>query len=144
MDREKALETAKNVVWVVFGGVEVALLYAIVAIEMVILIVTIPLAPIALRLSRFIVWPVGRAVVRTEAPTKPLIVVANAVWLIAAGWALAVAHLVAAVALALTIIGIGRAMIHIRMIPVALWPAGSETMPAEEAESAPGTTQAKV
>ena len=53
-------------------------------------------------------------------------VVFNILWLVLFGWAIAVAHLTAAVLLAITIIGIPFALQHIKLIPLALFPFGRD------------------
>ena len=50
----------------------------------------------------------------------------NIIWLILFGWAIAVAHLVSAAVLAITIIGIPFALQHIKLIPLALLPFGRD------------------
>jgi uncharacterized membrane protein YccF (DUF307 family) len=54
------------------------------------------------------------------------------VWLVLAGWWLALAHLIEAVALALTIIGIPFAWAHIKLAGLALWPIGMTIVPEDE------------
>jgi len=46
------------------------------------------------------------------------------VWLLLAGWWLAVGHLITAIALAVTIIGIPFAWAHLKLAGMALWPIG--------------------
>ena len=47
-----------------------------------------------------------------------------------AGWWLALAHIVTAVVLAVTIIGIPLAWAHLKLAGLALWPIGKEIVPA--------------
>ncbi len=47
-------------------------------------------------------------------------VAGNIIWLVFAGWWLALLHLVAALVLAITIIGIPLAIANIKLVPVAL------------------------
>ncbi len=51
-------------------------------------------------------------------------VILNIVWIILFGWEIAIAHLVSAGFLAITIIGIPFALQHIKLIPMALLPLG--------------------
>jgi uncharacterized membrane protein YccF (DUF307 family) len=60
----------------------------------------------------------------------------NLVWLILAGWWLALGHLVTALALALTIVGIPFAWAHLKLAVLALWPIGKVIVPMEA--SGPG------
>ena len=49
---------------------------------------------------------------------------ANVVWLIVAGWWLALWHVLAGVALCITIIGIPFGVANFKLVPAALWPLG--------------------
>ena len=59
--------------------------------------------------------------------------IGNIVWLILLGWELALAHLVTALLLAITIIGIPLAVANVKLIPLSLWPLGREVVPIEVA-----------
>ena len=102
---------------------------------MFILIITIPFGIQAFKLAGYSLWPFGRTVVkRPEAGGASL--VANLLWLLLAGWWLALGHLVTALLLAITIIGIPLAYANLKLVPVALWPFGREIVPADEVTDA--------
>jgi len=80
-----------NLIWLVFGGLWLALGYAIVALVMFILIITIPFSIAAARMALFCLWPFGRTLVRRpDAGAGSLI--GNIIWFILAGWWLALGH----------------------------------------------------
>ena len=58
-------------------------------------------------------------------------VIGNVIWFVVAGWWLAIAHLVSALALAITIIGIPLALADLKMIPLALAPFGKQIVDAD-------------
>lgn len=58
--------------------------------------------------------------------------IGNIIWLLLAGWWLAISHIVTAAALAITIIGIPLAIANIKLIPVALWPFGREIIETDD------------
>ena len=62
--------------------------------------------------------------------TGPLGLIGNIIWLVLAGWWLALAHVVTAVVLAVTIIGIPFAWAHLKLAGIALWPIGKIIVPA--------------
>jgi uncharacterized membrane protein YccF (DUF307 family) len=64
--------------------------------------------------------------------TGPLGVLGNLVWLVLAGWWLALGHVVTAIILAVTIIGIPFAWAHVKLAGLALWPIGKIIVPAED------------
>ena len=68
--------------------------------------------------------------------TGPLGLLGNIVWLLLAGWWLAIAHLVTSVLLAITIIGIPLALANLKLVMVSLLPFGREVVPISEARAA--------
>jgi uncharacterized membrane protein YccF (DUF307 family) len=114
-----------NVIWLVFGGFWLALGYAFAALVMLILIITIPFSFAAARIALFCLWPFGRTIVRKPgAGTGALI--GNVIWIVLAGWWLALGHLVTGIAMCLTIIGIPLGLANFKLIPVSLTPFGRE------------------
>lgn len=112
-----------NVIWLLLCGIWLALGYLAAGIVCCILIVTIPFGLAAFRIADFALWPFGRELVkRPDAGTPSAI--GNVLWILFAGWWLALAHLVTAVALAVTIIGIPLAVANLKLIPVSLVPLG--------------------
>jgi uncharacterized membrane protein YccF (DUF307 family) len=117
------VRTLLNLIWLVFGGFWLAIGYAVAGIVFCVLIVTIPLGVAAFRMASYALWPFGRAVVRTEGAGAGSAVL-NVVWIVLAGWWLALGHVVTAVAQAITIIGIPLAVANLKMLPVSLVPYG--------------------
>ena len=68
-----------------------------------------------------------------DAGTGPLGVLGNIIWLVLAGWWLALGHLITAILLAVTIVGIPFAWAHLKLASVALWPIGKIIVLAEDA-----------
>ena len=60
----------------------------------------------------------------------------NLLWLLLAGWWLALGHLVTAALLALTIIGIPLAVANVKLVPIALWPFGREVVSSDTVSTA--------
>ena len=56
--------------------------------------------------------------------TGPLGFIGNIIWFVLAGWWLALGHLLAAAALAITIIGLPLAWAHLKLAGYGLWPIG--------------------
>jgi uncharacterized membrane protein YccF (DUF307 family) len=119
-----------NVIWLVFGGLLLALGYAIAGLICFLLVITIPFGIAAFRMANYALWPFGRTLV-----PKPSAGVGsalgNVVWFIVAGWWLALGHLVSAIAQFITIIGIPLGIANLKLIPVALFPLGHEIVDAD-------------
>jgi uncharacterized membrane protein YccF (DUF307 family) len=123
---------ALNVIWLVFGGLVLAVGYGLAALVMFLMIFTIPFGIAAARLAVYALWPFGRTVVvRPDRGVASAL--GNIVWVVLAGWWLALAHLVTGVAMILTIIGIPLGVANLKLIPVAFTPFGKEIVDIEEA-----------
>lgn len=122
------MRTLLNIIWFVFGGFWLALGYALAGLIFCILIVTIPLGVASFRMASYALWPFGRAVVpQPDAGTGSVLL--NVIWIILAGWWLALGHVTTAIAQAITIIGIPLAVANLKMIPISLVPFGKEIVP---------------
>jgi uncharacterized membrane protein YccF (DUF307 family) len=129
-----------NIAWIVCGGLEMAFAWLVAAVIMVVTIVGIPWAKAAFNIAFYTLLPFGqKAVSRAEyygqedVGTGLLGVVGNIIWVILAGWWLALGHLIIALLLAITIIGIPFAWAHLKLAGIALWPIGKMIVPADEA-----------
>lgn len=127
-----------NILWIVTGGLWMAAGWLIAAILLALTIVGLPWARAAFNIAGYTLLPFGFRVVRREEytgrndlGTGPLGLLGNLIWLVLAGWWLALAHLITAVALAITIIGIPFAWAHLKLAGLALWPIGKMIVPAE-------------
>jgi uncharacterized membrane protein YccF (DUF307 family) len=123
-----AMSLLLNVLWIVFGGLYMAAAWLIAALIMVITIVGIPWARAALTMALYTFLPFGQMVVdrKTGVSSGPLGFLGNLIWLVLAGWWLALGHLITAFLLALTIIGLPFAWAHLKLAGLALWPIGKD------------------
>ncbi len=121
-----------NLIWLVFGGLVMAAGYALAALVMLILVITIPFGIASARIALFCLWPFGRTIVRRpDAGAGSLI--GNVIWFVLAGWWLAIGHLVTGVLMCLTIIGIPLGLANFKLIAVSLTPFGREIVDIDQA-----------
>ena len=124
-----------NVIWLVFGGLWMAICYAAAGLVAFALIVTIPFGIAAFRIAGHALWPFGwTAVRRTDAGVGSAI--GNVIWIVLFGWWLALGHLVTGIAMCLTIIGIPLGVANFKMIPLSLLPLGTELVPSDSPAAA--------
>ena len=128
------MRTLLNLIWLVLSGFWLAILYTLAGIVMCILIITIPFGVQSFQIAGFVLWPFGRTVVHTGR-SRAVSAIGNILWVVLVGWWLALAHLITAVLLAITIIGIPLALANLKLIPLALVPFGREIVPVDEAEA---------
>jgi len=121
-----------NVIWLVFEGLWMAILYAVAGLLCFVLIITIPFGIAAFRIARYVLWPFGRTIERRPSAGVAS-VVGNVLWVILFGWWLALGHLISGIALALTIIGIPLAVASFKIIPITLLPLGVRIVPVDRA-----------
>jgi uncharacterized membrane protein YccF (DUF307 family) len=113
-----------NILWLIFGGLISGLGYILGGLLMCLTIVGIPFGIQSMKLGVATFAPFGKRIVEAPDANGPLEIVLNVIWLIFFGWEIAIAHLVSAAILALTIIGIPFALQHVKLIPIALLPLG--------------------
>jgi uncharacterized membrane protein YccF (DUF307 family) len=122
------LDFVLNVLWLICGGVAAALAWLIAAALMALTIIGLPWSFAALRIAFYTLLPFGSEI-RTRPDAGVLSAVGNVIWFILAGWWLALGHLVIAVALAITIIGLPFAWAHLKLAGASLFPVGKEVVP---------------
>ena len=132
-----------NVLWIVFGGLYMAVGWLIAALIMAITIIGLPWARAALTIAGYTLLPFGqRAVSRAEYTgqedigTGPFGSIGNLIWLVFAGWWLALGHILFALGHAITVIGLPFAWAHLKLAGLALWPIGKMIVPIDEVDRA--------
>ena len=132
-----------NLIWLICGGFVSACAWFLAGLICLVSIVLIPWAPACFRIGGFTLMPFGREAVdrrlltgQEDVSTGPLGAVANLLWMIVLGIPLAIVHLVAALACAVTIIGLPFAWQHVKLAGISLWPVGTEVVDVDVADAA--------
>ena len=120
-----------NLIWIVFGGGLMAFAWVIVGLVMAITVIGMPWARAAFVIAGYTFFPFGRAAVNRrevtglgDLGTGDLGFVGNVLWFIFAGWWLALGHVFAGIACAVTIIGLPLAVAHFKLVRISLAPIG--------------------
>jgi uncharacterized membrane protein YccF (DUF307 family) len=117
-----------NILWLIFGGLAAAVGWVIAAALMAITIVGLPWTPAALRIAAYTLLPFGQHV--EDAPgAGGVSAIGNVIWFILAGWWLALIHLILALLLGITIIGLPFAWAHLKLAGLSLAPVGKIVVP---------------
>ena len=135
------MRTILNILWNVPGlGFVAALFWVLAGVLMAITIIGLPWSKACFTMANYTLAPFGRQLASrydvtglTSLGTGELGVIANVIWFLLAGWWLIVLHVVAAVACAVTIIGIPFAWAHLKIAAAAMGPVGKIVVPAEVA-----------
>lgn len=111
-----------NILWIIFGGLMTAVLWATVGILFCITIIGIPIGIQFFKIAQYMLFPFGRKIVLNMGAVRFLL---NVLWIIFIGIPLAVYSLVIGAALCMTIIGIPFGIKYFHFIKLALFPFGA-------------------
>jgi uncharacterized membrane protein YccF (DUF307 family) len=122
------MRTLLNVIWLVFGGFWMFLGYLAAGILLCILIITIPWGIASFRIGMYALWPFGSTIVQKPGAGVGSFL-GNVIWVLLAGWWLALGHITTGIAMCLTIIGIPLGIASFKMVPISLVPLGKDIVP---------------
>lgn len=113
-----------NILWLVLGGVIIALIYFLVGLLMCITIIGIPFGIQLFKLGVYALWPFGHELV--FAPDEPgcVSLVMNLIWILLGFWEVALLHLAFGILFCITIIGIPWGLQHFKMAIGSIFPFG--------------------
>jgi uncharacterized membrane protein YccF (DUF307 family) len=124
------VKTILNIIWLVLCGLWMCLAYLLAGLVLCVTVIGIPFGIAAFRIGMYALWPFGyTAVERPDAGTGSF--VGNVLWVVLAGWWLALGHVVTGVLLCLTVIGIPFGIANFKLIPLSLMPLGKEIVPTD-------------
>jgi uncharacterized membrane protein YccF (DUF307 family) len=115
-----------NLIWLVLAGIWLGIEYVLAGVILCITIIGIPFGVQSFKLAGYALWPFGRMLIPARTRHKGLSVIGNILWLVLAGWWLALSHLIVGCLLCLTIIGIPLGVASFKMAGAALVPFGKE------------------
>lgn len=115
-----------NILWLIFGGFLAGMMYIIGGLLLCLTIVGIPFGLQSIRIGFANFTPFGKRIVESNRRGGCLKLAFDIIWVVLFGWEIALAHLISAGVLAITIIGIPFAKQHLKLIPVALFPFNYE------------------
>jgi len=115
-----------NLIWLVFGGLIIALEYLISSIILCITIIGIPFGLQTLKLAELALWPFGKEIRHKKNAVGCLSTLMNLLWLLCGGIWICASHLVFGLVLCITIIGIPFGIQHFKLAGLALTPFGRQ------------------
>ncbi len=125
------MTTIGNVLWFILGGAIMGFGWWLAGLIMFITIIGIPWGRACFVIGKLAFWPFGRDVAdrravtgRDDVGTGMLGAIGNVIWFLLAGIWLAIAHVVAAFACFITLIGIPFGIQHLKLAVIALAPIG--------------------
>lgn len=115
-----------NLIWLIFGGFVAAIGYILGGLLTCLTIIGIPFGLQAIKIGIASLTPFGKEVVASEKADSPLRLIFDIIWVVLFGWEIAIAHLISALILAITIIGLPFAKQHLKLVVMALLPFGRD------------------
>jgi uncharacterized membrane protein YccF (DUF307 family) len=115
-----------NLIWLILGGIIIAIEYFIGSLILMITIIGIPFGLQTLKMASLAIWPFGRDTRVHSRASGCLYILMNVLWLITGGLWIAATHAIFGVLLCITIIGIPFGMQHFKLTAIALNPFGRD------------------
>ena len=134
------MSTIGNSIWILLGGIWMSLGWVAAGVIMYLTVIGIPWGRSCFVIAGFTLYPFGHEAVsrkevrgRDDVGTGSVGMAGNIVWLLLAGWWLALGHLVAGLTTCLTVIGIPFGIQHFKLAGVSLMPIGKTIVPQQVA-----------
>lgn len=115
-----------NLIWLIFGGIIIAIEYFIGSIILMLTIIGIPFGIQTLKMAAIAIWPFGRDTRVQARASGCLYIIMNVIWLITGGLWIAITHLFFGLLLCITIIGIPFGLQHFKLTAIAMNPFGRD------------------
>ena len=115
-----------NIIWLVVGGLLIALFYYLVGLLMCITVIGIPFGVQLFKLGTYALWPFGHEIVNSPGEPGCLSSIMNLIWILFGWWEVSLIHLVCGLLFCLTIVGIPWGLLHFSMIIPSIFPFGKE------------------
>lgn len=115
-----------NILWLILGGILIAIYYWIIGLLFCITIVGIPFGVQLMKIGTFALWPFGHDVQSGPNDTGCLSILMNVIWILVGGIEITMLHLTFGALCCLTIVGIPFGIQHFKMALLALMPFGKE------------------
>jgi uncharacterized membrane protein YccF (DUF307 family) len=123
---QKEMRILGNLIWLIFGGILIAIEYFISSIILFVTIIGIPFGLQTLKLSVLALWPFGKEIRYNQRASGCLSTIMNIIWILTGGLWISLSHIIFGIIFAITIIGIPFAKQHFKLASLALTPFGCE------------------
>jgi len=115
-----------NLIWLIFGGIIIAIEYFIGSLILIITIIGIPFGIQTLKMGALAIWPFGRDTRVHERASGCLYILMNVLWLLCGGIWIALTHALFGLVLCMSLIGIPFGLQHFKLTAIALNPFGRD------------------
>ena len=116
------MKLISNIIWFIFGGFILGLLWFVLGILLCVSIIGIPFGVQCFKAAKLSFAPFGKRVVLH--PTEHIIT--NVIWAVLIGWVLALVYIFSAILCCISIVGIPNGILAFKMMKLALCPFGAK------------------
>ncbi|MCR5423212.1 MAG: YccF domain-containing protein [Bacteroidales bacterium] len=134
------MKTIGNILWVIFGGLFMAIEYFFFGLVLCLTLIGIPFGLQVIKLASLAIWPFGRDAIHKEKTEGCLTTGMNILWIFLGGIETAISHAIFGVVFFITIIGIPFGKQHFKLAAVVLTPFGREIVNSEKAHKEDGVS----
>ena len=113
-----------NLLWLVLGGLVLALAWAVIGLLLCVTIIGIPFGIQCFKIAGFVLWPFGWDC--NPGGFGVMGALGNVIWILICGIYLCLCHLIIGALLCVTVIGIPFGLQHFKMAKISLVPFGAE------------------
>ena len=113
-----------NILWLLLGGICIAVEYVVASLGMMVTIIGIPFGFQTLKLSLLALCPFGKEIQTTPQASGCISVIMNILWILIGGIWISLSHLVFGIVLCITVIGMPFGLQHFKLAKLALTPFG--------------------
>ena len=122
------MRTLGNIIWIVFGGVFVAVEYVFSSVALMVTVIGIPFGLQTLKLAELALCPFGKKIVHSASSPGCISVVMNILWFFVGGLPIVLTHLLFGLLFYITIIGIPFGNQHFKLMRLAFTPFGKKVV----------------
>jgi len=115
-----------NILWLILGGILIALFYFLAGLVLCITIIGIPFGVQLFKLGVYALWPFGHSLVTKPGEPGCLTIVMNLLWILLGWWEIALLHLFFGLVFCITIVGVPWGIQHFKMAVSSVFPFGTE------------------
>ena len=120
------MRTLGNIIWLLFGGIFIAIEYLLSSILLFTTIVGIPFGIQTLKLAIFALWPFGKTTQVEPSSNGCIFTIMNVLWILIGGIWICLSHILFGLLFSITIVGIPFAKQHFKLASLALTPFGRQ------------------
>lgn len=113
-----------NIIWIVFGGLAIAIEYVVSSILMMCTIIGIPFGLQTIKLAQVALVPFGTTVTKSPNSSGCISLLMNVIWWLVGGIPIALTHILFGLLFCITIIGIPFGVQHFKLAGLAFTPFG--------------------